>query len=99
MDTSSCLYPAPAFRGTVIADGTPKNFPGMSRGACQNPAAMKSLLILSVAGLLCLTRTAGALEIPRTVHRAPEADKATAEATAAKKGVLWVLSDASLKPT
>ena len=60
---------------------------------------MKKLLLLSVAGLLCLTRTSGALEIPRTVHRASDAAKATEEATAAKKGILWVLSDASLKPT
>jgi len=60
---------------------------------------MKLMLLLSVAGSLCLTRTAGALDIPRTVHRATEVDKATTEASAAKKGILWVLSDAKLKPT
>ena len=60
---------------------------------------MKKLLLLSVTGLLCLSGTAGALEIPRTVHRASDAAKATEEATAAKKGILWVLSDATLKPT
>jgi hypothetical protein len=60
---------------------------------------MKQLLLLSVAGLLCLSGTASALDIPRTVHRASDAAKATEEATAAKKGILWVLSDANLKPT
>jgi hypothetical protein len=60
---------------------------------------MKLVLLFSVAGLLCLSRTAGALEIPRTVHRTADVQKATPEATAAKKGILWVLSDSKLKPT
>lgn len=60
---------------------------------------MKLLLSLSIAGLLCLTPTAGALEIPRSVHRTSEVAKATQEATTAKRAILWVLSDATLKPT
>jgi hypothetical protein len=56
-------------------------------------------LILPLSAGLCLTITAGALDIPRSVHRSAEVTKATEEATAAKKGILWVLSDASLKPT
>jgi hypothetical protein len=60
---------------------------------------MKLILLLSVTGLLCLSRSADALEIPRTVHRAENVAKATEEAAAAKKGILWVLSDSTLKPT
>ena len=60
---------------------------------------MKRSMLLTVSGLLCLTWTTRALEIPRTVHRAPDVAKATEEATASKKGILWVYSDANLKPT
>ena len=60
---------------------------------------MKRFLLLSVSGLLCAAPLSRALDIPRSVHRAADAAKATAEATASKKGVLWVLSDASMKPT
>ena len=60
---------------------------------------MKTVLLLSVTGLLCLTRSAGALEIPRTVHRTSEVTTASAEAAAAKKGILWIYTDSTLKPT
>ena len=50
-------------------------------------------------GLLSLTVAVRALEIPRSVHRIADVAKATEEATKSKKGVLWVLSDSSLKPT
>jgi len=55
--------------------------------------------LLIAASLLSLTLSARALEIPRTVHRISDVAKATDEATKAKKGVLWVLSDSKLKPT
>jgi len=60
---------------------------------------MKLVILLSAAGLLSLTRLASALDIPRTVHRSSDVAKATEEATAAKKGILWIYSDATLKPT
>lgn len=59
---------------------------------------MKKSLMFA-ASLLSLTVAAGALEIPRTVHRVSDAAKATEEATKGKKGILWVLSDSKLKPT
>lgn len=59
---------------------------------------MKKYLMFA-ASLLSLTVAAGALDIPRTVHRVSDAAKATEEATKAKRGILWVLSDATLKPT
>ena len=55
--------------------------------------------LLIATSLLSLTVSARALDIPRTVHRITDVAKATEEATKAKKGVLWVLSDSSLKPT
>lgn len=57
----------------------------------------KHLLIL--AGLCSLSLTAGALEIPRSVHRTADIAKASEEAAAGKRGILWLLTDASLKPT
>jgi hypothetical protein len=54
---------------------------------------------LFVTGLAGLTLPISALEIPRSVHRVAATKKAIAEATASKRGILWVLSDSSLKPT
>lgn len=55
--------------------------------------------IMLAAALVSLTVSAGALEIPRSVHRVSDLTKASAEAVKGKKGVLWILSDSSLKPT
>ena len=60
---------------------------------------MKLVLTLSAAGLFSLTQLAGALDIPRTVHRTSDVAKATEEATASKKAILWIYSDSTLKPT
>lgn len=43
--------------------------------------------------------SAGAIDIPRSVHRVSNVAKATEEATKSKKGLLWVLSDSSLEAT
>jgi len=55
--------------------------------------------LFTLAGLLSLALTAGALEIPRSVHRTAGIAKATEEAAAGKRGILWLFTDASLKPT
>jgi hypothetical protein len=59
---------------------------------------MKKYLMLAGC-LFSLAVSAGAIDIPRNVHRVSNAAKATEEATKSKKGILWVLSDSSLKPT
>jgi hypothetical protein len=60
---------------------------------------MKPLALLTLAALASLASISAALDIPRTVHRATGIAKASEEAVAGKRGILWVLSDASLKPT
>ncbi len=60
---------------------------------------MKKLPLLSLTVLCGLAATAAALEIPRTVHRPAGFTKASEEAAAGKRGIVWVFSDASLKPT
>jgi hypothetical protein len=59
---------------------------------------MKNVLMLASC-LFGFAVSAGALEIPRTVHRVSAISQATQEAEKGKKGILWVLSDSSLKPT
>lgn len=59
---------------------------------------MKKFLMLAGC-LFSLSMSAGAFEVPRTVHRVSAASQATQEAEKGKKGILWVLSDSSLKPT
>jgi hypothetical protein len=59
---------------------------------------MKKFLLIA-AGLFSLSVSAGALEIPRSVHRVTNLTKAYEEAVKGKRGVLWVLSDSTLKPT
>ena len=60
---------------------------------------MNKHILLSLAGLFSLSLTAGAIDIPRSVHRTKDIAKATEEATTDNRGILWVLSDESLKPT
>lgn len=72
--------------------------PGIPSARWHFRRVMKKHLMFAT-GLLGLTVSAGALDIPRSVHRASDAAKATEEATQSKKGVLWVLSDSTLKPT
>ena len=59
---------------------------------------MKNAFVLASC-LFSFAVSAGALEIPRTVHRVSGVSQATQEAEKGKKGILWVLSDSSLKPT
>ncbi|MFN0130223.1 MAG: hypothetical protein ACKV19_26470 [Verrucomicrobiales bacterium] len=40
-----------------------------------------------------------AFDVPKSVHRADEVDKAIAEATKSKRGLIFVASDSSLKPS
>ncbi len=60
---------------------------------------MKRLTLFTAAALSGLASFSAALDIPRTVHRVTGIAKASEEAAAGKRGILWVLSDASLKPT
>jgi len=57
---------------------------------------MKITTLLTLA-FLC--PVVAALEIPRTVHRSTGIAKASEEAAASKRGIVWVLSDATLKPS
>jgi hypothetical protein len=59
---------------------------------------MKKYLMLAGC-LFSLTMSAGALDIPRSVHRVSNVAKATEEATKSKKGLLWLLSDSTLEAT
>jgi hypothetical protein len=59
---------------------------------------MKRFLMLAGC-LFSLAASAGAIEIPRSVHRVSNIAKATDEATKGKKGVLWVYSDSKLEAT
>lgn len=40
-----------------------------------------------------------AFDVPNSVHRADEVEKAIAEATRSKRGIVFVASDSSLKPS
>jgi hypothetical protein len=40
-----------------------------------------------------------AFDVPNSVHRADELEKAIAEATKSKRGIVYVASDSSLKPS
>jgi hypothetical protein len=46
-----------------------------------------------------LVQPLSALDIPRSIHRAAESGKAITEATASKRGILWIQSDSKLKPS
>jgi hypothetical protein len=57
---------------------------------------LTSLLALTAA---VVTAPAYAFDVPNSVHRADEVEKAIAEATKSKRGVVYVASDSKLKPT
>ncbi len=59
---------------------------------------MKSFLFPALAGL-ALTASAGAFDVPNSAHRAHEVPQAIAEATKGKRGIVFVASDSSLKPS
>jgi hypothetical protein len=54
-------------------------------------------LALLAAGMAAAP--AFAFDVPRSAHSASEVDKAIAEATKSKRGIVFVASDSSLKPS
>jgi hypothetical protein len=74
------------------------NFDSISLARESFASLMKKYLMLA-AGFLSLSVPAGALEIPRSVHRVTDVSKASEEAAKSKRGILWILSDSNLKPT
>ena len=62
------------------------------------PAIMKLTSLLALTAALA-SGPAYAFDVPNSVHRADEVEKAIAEATKSKRGIVFVASDSSLKPS
>ena len=58
-----------------------------------------SSVLLSLLAAALTVAPAFAFDVPKSAHRASEVDKAIAEATKSKRGIVFVASDSSLKPT
>jgi hypothetical protein len=59
---------------------------------------MKTVSVPALAALW-ITGSAGAFDVPNSAHRAHEVPQAIAEATRSKRGIVFVVSDSSLKPS
>lgn len=59
---------------------------------------MKRTSVLALTAAM-VVGSAYAFDVPNSVHRADEVEKAIAEATKSKRGIVFVASDSSLKPS
>ncbi len=59
---------------------------------------MKTVALLAFAAPFAAL-PAFAFDVPKSAHRASEVETAVAEATKSKRGLIFVASDSSLKPS